>query len=130
MSHAAIQLVMVNHTRIIVSTSQSVNNFPRYVDTAPLYDMATGIFRTYSEVVLLNMREQLTQALVDVTIGDKAVGISMGGKSYTFTVASMNGIRELLDEVNLSLQAVNPTAYGKRVTHTYPNFQVLTPEDK
>ena len=92
--------------------------------------MATGIFRTYSEANLLNMRERLTQALIDVTTGDKAVGISLGGKSYTFTQASMAGIRDMLDEVNFALQIVNPTAYGKRVTHTYPNWKVLTPDNK
>jgi hypothetical protein len=92
--------------------------------------MATGIFRTYSEANLLNMRERLTQALIEVTTGDKAVGISLGGKSYTFTQASMAGIRDMLDEVNFALQIVNPTAYGKRVTHTYPNWQVLTPDNK
>lgn len=92
--------------------------------------MATGIFRTYSEAVLLNMRERLTAAIMDVTLGDKAVGISLGGKSYTFTQASLPSIRELLDEVNFALQIVNPTAYGKRVTHTYPNWEVITPDKK
>jgi hypothetical protein len=92
--------------------------------------MASGIFRTFSEANLLNMRERLLQALLDVTVGDKAVGVSLGGKSYTFTQASMNGIRDLLDEVNFALQMVNPTAYGNRVTHTYPNWEVITPDMK
>lgn len=92
--------------------------------------MATGIFRTYSEANLLNMRERLTAAILDVTTGDKAVGLSLGGKSYTFTQANLQGIRDLLDEVNLALQLVNPTSYGKRVTHTYPNWQVITPDTR
>jgi hypothetical protein len=92
--------------------------------------MATGIFRTYSEANLLNMRERLTQAILDITVGDKAVGISLGGKSYTFTQASLEGVRSLLDEVNWALQTVNPTVYGKRVTRTYPNFQVITPYEQ
>lgn len=103
---------------------------PSPVDTPRLGRMATGIFRTYSEANLLNMRERLTEALLTVTTGDKAVGISLGGKNYTFTQASMQGIRDMLDEVNFALQLTNSTAYGKRVTHTYPNWQVLTPDNK
>ncbi len=100
------------------------------VDTPALGEMATGIFRTFNEANLLNMRERLTAAILDVTVGDKAVGLSLGGKSYTFTQANLEGCRALLDEVNFALQLVNPTAYGKRVTHTYPNWECLTPDKK
>ncbi len=92
--------------------------------------MATGIFRTYSEANLLNMRERLTQALLDVATGDKAIALSLGGKSYSFTAANVDGIRLLLDEVNYALQVANPTVYGKRVTFTYPNFDCITPDKR
>jgi hypothetical protein len=92
--------------------------------------MATGIFRTYSEQHLLNYRERLTEALLDLATGDKTVGVSMGGKSFTFTSANVQACRDILDEVNYALQLLNPTDYGKRVTHTYPNFEVITPDTR
>ena len=92
--------------------------------------MAQGLFRTYSEDVLLNMRERLTQALLDVATGDKVVFLMLGGKQYTFSQSNVDAIKTMLDEVNYGLQYVNPTAYGKRVTHTHPNFDVITADLK
>ena len=92
--------------------------------------MASGTFITYPENELLNMRDRITQAILDVSLGDKAFVVSLGGKSYTFTQANMVTLRELLSEVNYALQRTNPTAHGKRVTHTYPNWQVIDPTYK
>lgn len=92
--------------------------------------MARGIFRTLSESDLLNRRDLYLGALDSLAAGDKAVGFSLGGKSYTYRPADTDALMDLLDEVTWALQLKNPNAHGKRVTVTYSDFSSINVEDK